>query len=139
MASFLYPTHFKYSREKELSKFLGFSLIKIAKYLNINTKFLYSSDIKNDKTFKAQDRLIEMSKILNATGYINSIGGIELYDKEVFSQNDINLSFLKTHEISYKQFNNEFAPNLSIIDILMFNSKDNIKNMLNQFQLIWKE
>jgi hypothetical protein len=124
------------NKEKELSKFLGFSLIKIAKYLNINTKFLYSSDIKNDKTFKAQDRLIEMSKILNATGYINSIGGIELYDKEVFSQNDINLSFLKTHEISYKQFNNEFAPNLSIIDILMFNSKDNIKNMLNQFQLI---
>jgi len=124
------------NEEKELSKFLGFSLVKIAKYLNIDTKFLYSSDIKNDKTFKAQDRLIEMSKILNATGYINSIGGIELYDKEVFSQNDINLSFLKTHEISYKQFNNEFVPNLSIVDILMFNSKDNIKNMLNQFQLI---
>ena len=65
------------NEEKELSKFLGFSLVKIAKYLNIDTKFLYSSDIKNDKTFKAQDRLIEMSKILNATGYINSIGGIE--------------------------------------------------------------
>jgi len=124
------------NEEKELSKFLGFSLVKIAKYLNINTKFLYSSDIKNDKTFKVQDRLIEMSKILNATGYINSIGGIELYDKEVFSQNDINLSFLKTHEISYKQFNNEFVPNLSIVDILMFNSKDNIKNMLTQFELI---
>ena len=124
------------NEEKELSKFLGFSLVKIAKYLNIDTKFLYSSDIKNDKTFKAQDRLIEMSKILNATGYINSIGGIELYDKEVFSQNAINLSFLKTHEISYKQFNNEFVPNLSIVDVLMFNSKDNIKNMLTQFELI---
>ena len=124
------------NEEKELSKFLGFSLVKIAKYLNIDTKFLYSSDIKNDKTFKAQDRLIEMSKILNATGYINSIGGIELYDKEAFFQNDINLSFLKSREISYKQFNNEFVPNLSIVDILMFNSKDNIKNMLNQFQLI---
>jgi len=124
------------NEEKKLSKFLGFSLVKIAKYLNIDTKFLYSSDIKNDKTFKAQDRLIEMSKILNATGYINSIGGIELYDKEVFSQNDINLSFLKTHEISYKQFNNEFIPNLSVVDILMFNSKDNIKNMLTQFELI---
>ena len=123
------------NNQKELSRFLGFSLVKIAKYLNINTKFLYSSDIKNDKTLNAQDRLIEMSKILNATEYINSIGGIDLYDKEVFFDNDINLSFLKTHEISYKQFNNEFIPNLSIIDILMFNSKDNIKNMLNQFQL----
>lgn len=124
------------NEEKDLSKFLGFSLVKIAKYLNIGTKFLYSSDLKNDKTFKAQDRLIEMSKILNATGYINSIGGIELYNKEVFSQNDINLSFLKTHEISYKQFNNEFVPNLSVVDILMFNSKDNINNMLTQFELL---
>jgi len=124
------------NEEKELSKFLGFSLIKIVKYLNINTKFLFSSDIRNDKTFKAQDRLIEMSKILNATGYINSIGGIELYDKEIFSQNDINLSFLKSSEISYKQFNNEFIPNLSIIDVIMFNSKDNVKKMLTQFELI---
>ena len=124
------------NEEKELSKFLGFSLVKIAKYLNIDTKFLYSSDMKNDKTFKAQDRLIEMSKILNATGYINSIGGIELYDKEVFSQNNINLSFLKTHKISYKQFNNEFVPNLSIIDILMFNDKEKIKEILTMNELI---
>lgn len=124
------------NEQKELSKFLGSSLVKISEYLNIDTKFLYSSDIKNDKTLKAQDRLIEMSKTLNATGYINSIGGIELYDKTVFSQNNINLSFLKTGKISYKQFNNEFIPNLSIIDVLMFNSKDNIKNMLIQFELI---
>ena len=123
------------NEEKELSKFLGFSLVKIAKYLNIDTKFLYSSDMKNDKTFKAQDRLIEMSKILNATGYINSIGGIELYDKAVFSQNNINLSFLKTHEISYKQFNNEFVPNLSIIDILMFNDKEQIKEILTMNEM----
>jgi len=124
------------NEQEELTKFLGSSLVKISKYLNIETKFLYSSDIKNDKTFKAQDRLIEMSKILNATGYINSIGGIELYDKEVFSQNNINLQFLKSSEILYKQFNNEFVANLSIVDILMFNSTDNIKNMLTQFELI---
>ena len=124
------------NEQKDLSKFLGSSLVKIAKYLNINTKFLYSNDIKNDKTFKAQDRLIEMSKILNATGYINAIGGIELYDKEVFSQNKINLSFLKTHEISYKQFNYEFVPNLSIIDIMMFNSVDEIKKMLDEYELL---
>ena len=61
---------------------------------------------------------------------------IELYDKEVFSQNDINLSFLKTHEISYKQFNNEFVPNLSIIDILMFNDKEQIKEILTMNELI---
>ena len=122
--------------EKNLSKFLGFSLEKIARHLDIDTEFLYSSDVKNDKTFKAEDRLIEMSKILNATGYINSIGGIELYDKEVFFQNDINLSFLKSGKTLYKQFNHEFVPNLSIIDILMFNDKAQSKKMLTINELI---
>ena len=122
--------------QKELSRFLGYSLIKISRYLEIETNFLYSSDIKNDKSLRAQDRLIEMSKTLNATSYINSIGGIKLYDKEVFYQNNIRLRFLESNEITYKQFNNEFIPNLSIIDILMFNSKDEIRNMLIQFEML---
>lgn len=124
------------NEQKELSKFLGFSLVKISKYLNIDTKFLYSSDIKNDKALKAQDRLIEMSKILNATSYINSIGGIELYDKEVFSQNNINLSFLKSSKILYKQFENIFIPNLSIIDVLMFNGKKKTLEILDDYKLL---
>lgn len=124
------------NEEKELHKFLGFSLLKLASYLNLDTIFFYSSDIKNNKTLKAQDRLIEMSKILNATDFINPIGGIDLYDKESFYQNNISLRFLESNEIKYKQFNNEFIPNLSIIDILMFNSKDEIRNMLTQFELV---
>lgn len=124
------------NEQKELSRFLGFSLQKISNYLDIKVDFLYSSDIQNNKNLKAQDRLIEISKILNATDYINLIGGIHLYDKEVFLQNGINLSFLNSSQIFYKQFSNEFTPDLSIIDVLMFNDKDNIKSMLNQFQLI---
>tara|TARA_B110001452_G_scaffold263794_1_gene265770 strand:+ start:1338 stop:2027 length:690 start_codon:yes stop_codon:yes gene_type:complete len=124
------------NNNENLAKFLGFSLINISKYLKIDTRLLYSSDLKNDKTLKAEDRLIEMSKILNAKEYINSIGGIKLYNKNAFAKKKIRLSFLETNEISYKQFNNEFEPNLSIIDILMFNSVNKIKIMLNQFQLI---
>jgi hypothetical protein len=30
------------------------------------------------------------------------------------------------------------VPYLSIIDILMFNSKDEIKNMLVRYELVWK-
>ena len=122
--------------QKELSRFLGYSLIKISRYLEIETNFLYSSDIKNDKSLRAQDRLIEMSKILNATDFINPIGGIDLYDKEVFSRNMINLSFLKPNEILYKQFNDTFVSNLSIIDVLMFNNKEQIKLILTMNELI---
>ncbi|MAJ13311.1 MAG: hypothetical protein CMD09_04870 [Flavobacteriales bacterium] len=124
------------NNEKKLHKFLAFSLIEVSKYLNIKTNFIYSSEIKNNKSLNAQDRLIEISKILNATEFINPIGGIELYDREVFSKNMINLSFLKTSKISYNQFNDNFVSNLSIIDVLMFNDKEQIKSILEMNKLI---
>ena len=33
-------------------------------------------------------------------------------------------------------FNNEFVPWLSIIDVLMFNSIDEVLEMLNQYELV---
>ena len=124
------------NKEKDLSKFLGNSLQIFSKYLDINTKFEYSSMIENDKSLQAQDRLIEISKILNATDYINAIGGEQLYDKNAFSDAGINLSFIQTELINYKQFNNKFIPNLSIIDVIMFNSKEDIKEMLKKYTLV---
>ena len=124
------------SNEKNLSQFLGNSLEKISEFLEINTDFLYSSNINNDKSLQAQDRLIEMSQLLGTTDYINTIGGIELYNKDDFRKAGINLSFIKTKNIEYKQYKNEFVQNLSIIDVMMFNSKQEIKQMLNEFELI---
>jgi len=124
------------NKEKDLSKFLGNSLQIFSKYLDINTKFEYSSMLDNDKSLQAQDRLIEISKILNATDYINAIGGEQLYDKDAFSDAGINLSFIQTELINYKQFNNKFIPNLSIIDVMMFNSKEDIKEMLKKYTLV---
>ena len=67
--------------------------------------------------------------------YINPIGGIELYSKNDFLNHEIQLSFLSSKLIHYKQFKNNFVPNLSVIDVLMFNSIDEVKNMLSNFEL----
>ena len=84
-----------------------------------------------------QDRTIAICKRMNADYYINAIGGQELYDKKDFFEEGITLNFLKTGDIEYMQFNNGFVPPyLSIIDILMFNSKEEIKKMLTQFTLV---
>lgn len=124
------------NKEKNLGKFIGFSLEKISQYLEINTKFIYSSNIEKNNNLKAQDKVIDICKNLNAKTYINTIGGQELYNKEIFRENCIELDFLKTELVEYKQFKNDFVPYLSIIDILMFNSKDEIKNMLNRYELV---
>jgi len=122
--------------EKNLAKFVGNSLIQIAKYLDCDTKIRYSSDIKKDNQLKAQAKILDICHHLDASHYINAIGGQKLYNKEVFEANNIDLKFLETELTEYKQFKNEFVPYLSIIDILMFNSKKNIQNMLNNYKLI---
>ena len=50
--------------------------------------------------------------------------------------NGIELKFLKSDLVPYKQFANDFVPGLSIIDVLMFNSVEEIKRMLNQYELV---
>jgi hypothetical protein len=85
---------------------------------------------------KGQDKILEICRKEQANMYLNPIGGRELYDKETFKKNKIELSFIRSKTIKYKQFNDEFIPFLSIIDILMFNDKSEISGYLNEFELL---
>lgn len=118
-----------------LAFFLSNSLIKIKEYLQIKTEILLSSEIKKNNKLKSQDKVIAICKLLEASEYFNAIGGMELYDKKVFSKNNIELKFLKSKPIEYKQFNNEFVPWLSILDVMMFNSVEEINTMLDNYEL----
>ncbi|WP_456390074.1 WbqC family protein [Hydrogenimonas sp.] len=122
--------------EKNLAKFLGHSIKKIAAYLDIKPKFIYLSDLQGETPLRAQARTIDICKRVNADHYINAVGGQKLYSKEDFAEEGIKLEFLQTGDIKYKQFGNEFVPNLSIIDVMMFNSQDETKKMLGECTLI---
>ena len=121
--------------EKNLAKFIGYSIKKISNYINIDTKFLYSSEIDKNKHLKGKDKIINICQKLNAKIYINPIGGQKLYSKKEFLNKKINLFFLETELIKYKQLKDKFISNLSIIDIMMHNNKDEIKNMLKKYKL----
>lgn len=124
------------NEEKNIAKFIKYSFEIICEYLDIKTEFVMSSDIEKNNELKAQDKVLHICEILGATEYYNAIGGQELYDYESFNEKGIKLKFIQTDKIEYKQFDNEFQPNLSIIDVLMFNSKDEVKEMLKRFKLI---
>lgn len=81
----------------------------------------------NDKT----DRLIALIQHLDKNVYLNAIGGKTLYEKDYFKAKGIDLYFVTPSFIPYKQFNHPFVQGLSMIDILMFNSPDNILLMLD--------
>ncbi|MBP8156415.1 MAG: WbqC family protein, partial [Leadbetterella sp.] len=73
---------------------------------------------------------------VEATQYINPIGGLELYERDVFENQGLDLSFIKARPIVYPQFNNNFVPWLSILDLLMFNDIEKIKGWLGEFDVI---
>lgn len=110
---------------------------RVCKFLDISTQFYRSSkDFRNTENYDREERLIGICKQLNASRYINALGGQDLYTKTDFKNAGIELSFIKPELKSYKQFENDFLPGLSIIDILMFNDKSSCQLLLNDFELI---
>ena len=121
--------------ENNLAKYLINSIREVCKYLGISTQILVSSEIEKNNNLRGQDKIIEICKILGANQYINAIGGIELYSRKDFESNGILLNFLRTKSIRYKQFNDNFLPNLSIIDVIMFNSVQETKRLMEEYEL----
>ncbi|HHB51423.1 MAG TPA: hypothetical protein ENK75_00020 [Saprospiraceae bacterium] len=124
------------NNDKNLGTFLGFSIKEIVDYLDIQTEIVYSSEIDKDNSLKFDARIIDICHQLGADHYINAIGGQKLYDKKRFLQNGVKLSFLETEYLEYSQYNNEFLPNLSMIDVMMFNSKEEINGMLKKYHIL---
>lgn len=122
--------------ERNLFRFIYDSIVLINEYLEISTPIVISSSIEIDHSLKSQDKVIELCKKQKADNYINSIGGVSLYNKDTFNQSGIQLNFIKSNQISYNQFTNEFLPWLSIIDVMMFNSREEIQKYLNNYTLI---
>ncbi len=122
--------------ETNLFKFIFNSLTTLIEYLGIKTTFSISSTIPINHKLKAEKKVIEICKEKKASVYINPIGGVELYSKTDFNKNNILLNFIKSQPQEYPQFQNQFIPWLSIIDVIMFNSKDTIICMLNNYELI---
>lgn len=114
------------------------SVKEVCNYLDLKTKFSYSSEkFLNTKDNERADRLIKITKSLGSDTIINAIGGQALYDKIEFKEKGIDLFFIKTEEFSYPQLSvEEFQPHLSIIDVLMHNSKEEVKKLLSKYQLI---
>lgn len=122
-----------------LAEYLAYSIRKICEFLDITTELIVSSTMDKDNSLKGKEKVVHICHKLGGTEYYNAIGGQELYSFDYFRENNLKLSFVKTDKIEYKQFNNEFQPYLSIIDVMMFNSKEEVKKILNMYTLITEE
>ncbi|MEP3387053.1 MAG: WbqC family protein [Reichenbachiella sp.] len=123
--------------EQNLFKFIQFSLKQLMSHFNITTSLVVSSDISFDNKLKSSDKVLAICRASEATHYINPIGGLELYDKKQFEAQDVKLNFLRSNLSIYPQFENEFVPGLSVVDAMMFNSPQELSNLIqNDFELV---
>lgn len=119
-----------------LSDYLAYQIKAVRDYLEIQTQLILSSEIEKDNDLKGEDKVIEICTRRGADCYINAIGGMQLYKHENFDKHGLSLYFLKTGEVTYHQLNSEFVPQLSIIDVMMFNSVEEIKGLLLKYTLV---
>ncbi|QUI69742.1 hypothetical protein GSF13_08025 [Pseudoalteromonas sp. M8] len=123
------------SAERSVPYICQLSIQKVFVYLGLEKNYFISSHLDYDRNISAADKLIAISKKLECTHYINSPGGVELYQKDYFKERGIDLSFIKMNADEYTQASNEFVPYLSMIDVLMWNSKEQVKQLLDQYEL----
>ena len=123
-------------QSSNLADFIANSIKIVCQYLDIQTKIIMSSNIEKDNSLKGQNKILEICKLLNADAYYNAIGGQELYDKDNFKAEGIDLRFIQTNLAPYAQLDNEYVPGLSIVDVLMFNNVLQVKKMLDSYILI---
>lgn len=125
-------------RNTNLSELNTILLKKTCRLLNIKTNItILSKKLPAIESANMADEWgIKVAKALNASTYINAIGGRNIYCQRKYEDHGLILKFIKPNLSSYKQFDQHFVPGLSIIDVLMFNDVNAIKEMLETPEFI---
>jgi len=114
----------------------------ICQYIGFDFEYDIASELKIDRNLVSvpDDWALIITKKLGGNIYINPPAGVSIFDEHKYENNDLKLLFLKAKLSPYKQSKRkDFVPGLSIIDLLMFNRTDEIKDMLeNDFKLLSK-
>lgn len=118
---------------------LNIHLLKaVCNYIDLPFNYsIYSEmgfDLKSQITHPGQWAL-EITKKMGGTAYINPKGGIDLFEVEEFGRNKIQLFACENNLIRYPQFSDLFVQGLSIIDVLMFNSKRDTLELIKNYNL----
>jgi hypothetical protein len=114
------------------------SVMKFFEYINLEKTFLKSSEEFSSTQGEGKaERLIDITKKLNCRRYVNAIGGTKLYSKNEFANQEIQLNFIKSRIEPYQQCNsNVFIGGLSVIDLVMNLSRDEIIHHIRSYEVI---
>ncbi len=112
------------------------SIQEICGYMGIEKTFMRSSALEYNRSLGACEKLIEITRSLGGTTYCNAVGGRNLYDREEFARAGLGLLFVQPGEVTYNQGGGNFVPDLSIMDALMWNSKEDARRLVDAYTVV---
>lgn len=125
------------NEERNLFRYIYHSIVQLCNHLGTTTEIRISSEIDVDHNLKSQTKVLALCEALGTDIYVNAIGGLELYHHEDFQLRGFKLQFLKSKPFDYPQFTIPIVPWLSIIDVLMFNPLDLVKDrIVNGYEVL---
>ncbi|MBS4096582.1 MAG: WbqC family protein [Sulfuricella sp.] len=118
-----------------LDEFLLYSIREVVAYLAMEVEIADTSRIYQNAHLKGQERILDICRQERADIYVNSIGGVDLYDRAAFSQHGLTLHFLRSRSIGYSQGKAGQVAGLSMLDVLMFNEPEAVRRLLAEYDL----
>ena len=113
----------------------------ITEYLGLSIECRRTSELGIDESRikEADDWALIISESLGANEYINPPGGVEIFNEGKYQDSGIDIRFLKSKLSEYRQSKRDFVSGLSILDVMMFNSIEEVCEMIkNDYILLSK-
>lgn len=123
-------------QEKNLARYLDYGLRRVCEHLGLHPRWHVSSNLSKDNELRGQEKVLAICEELGAKQYINVPGGKELYARDDFAHRGMLLSFIQPKAVTYRQFGKDFVPNLSIIDVMMFNDQAQCARLIEEYELV---
>lgn len=125
-------------KREALSEWVEYALVETCKHLGVNFDYsIYSKmDIEIQRVDHAGQWALEIADTMGASEYVNMPGGYEIFKEKEFKERGIDLRFIKPGLSAYQQNSHVFVPGLSIIDVLMWNDRQNILEMLADYKIL---
>jgi hypothetical protein len=121
-----------YGGDEYLSQLNVRTLERVCEYLEIPFQYSVFSEMEVGRKdiSSSTERALRLAKQLGADEYINPGGGAHLFDPAEFNAAGVKLTIQTPVDFFYECPGYEFEPNLSIIDVMMWNSVEDVRDYL---------
>jgi hypothetical protein len=119
--------------ELSISRLNTFYLQQVCDYLEMPFRYATFSDLNLTlgPVAAPDEWALRTAQALGAAGYVNPPGGRGFFQAEKYRQGGVKLQFLNVVLQPYRQRRPTFEAGLSIIDVLMFNTPEQVRTMLD--------